>query len=94
MLYRQRRIISAQSSKRTKGLLVHIVKRQGIHQTNVGAMKNKNLMESVKISISMGIEKVSAQKKKSLNVNVSIAINNDINLQNIRQRKGTQHNKL
>ena len=53
-------------------------------------MINQNPMESVTIAISMGIEQVSAQKNKSLKVSVSIATNKNINLQNARQRIGTQ----
>ena len=75
--------------KRIKDLLVQIVEKQGIHQTNVGEMENINSMENVTIAISMGIEQVSAKKNQSLKVNVSIAINKDTNLQNVRQRIGT-----
>ena len=49
-------------------------------------MVKQNSMESVKIEITMVIEKMNAKSNLSLKVNVTIARNKDTNILNEKQR--------
>ena len=57
--------------KRIKDLPKITMVREGIHQTNVGAMGKKNSMKSVTIAISMVIGLMNVKRNLSLKENVT-----------------------
>ena len=77
---------SSKELKRIKDLLVVTVIKQGINQTNVGAMGKKNSMESATIAIIMVIGLMIANRNLSLKANVTNVRSMGTNPQNAKLR--------